>query len=244
MRVIRSQPEVVQSRWNTAYATLLNLYRRHGRGLLSIFPQTFYAFQTSGRRREEGLSLMERKLDMLEHLGYLGPEGLTPRGEFASGFYGYELLLTELHEQHHFERLDPPSLAVLMTAVVYEPRPGLRMPKPTAISRRLERLCEEPLSRLHRVERQFQIRPLSKSPAFSLAPAAEAWFHGSIFTRLSRLCDVDEGEIVRYFRMAIQLLRQLAEAPAAAEGLRHQAEVARSRLNRDVVDAEQQLRLG
>lgn len=244
MRVIRSQPEVVQSRWNTAYATLLNLYRRHGRGLLSIFPQTFYAFQTSGRRREEGLSLMERKLDLLEHLGYLGPEGLTPRGEFASGFYGYELLLTELHEQRHLERLDPPSLAVLMTAVVYEPRPGLRMPKPTAISRRLERLCEEPLSRLHRMERQFQIRPLSKSPAFSLAPAAEAWFHGSVFTRLSRLCDVDEGEIVRYFRMAIQLLRQLAEAPAAAEGLRHQAEVARSRLNRDVVDAEQQLRLG
>src|SRR3989338_3614419 len=244
MRVIRSQPEVVQSRWNTAYATLLNLYRRHGRGLLSIFLQTFYAFQTAGRRREEGQALMERKLDVLAHLGYLGPEGLTPRGEFASWLYGYELLLTELHEQRHLEQLDPPSLAVLMTAVVYEPRPGLRAPKPTAISRRLEGLCEEPLGRLHRVERQFQIRPLSKSPAFSLAPAVEAWFHGSAFTKLNRLCDVDEGEIVRYFRMAIQLLRQLAQAPAAAEGVRHKAEVAWSRLNRDVVDAEQQLRMG
>ncbi len=244
MRVIRGQPEMVQSRWNTAYATLLNLYRRHGRGLLSIFPRTFYAFQTSGRRREAGLSLMERKLDLLEQVGYLSPEGLTERGEFASWLYGYELLLTELHTQGQLERLDAPALSVLMLAVAYEPRPGLRIPKSTTISRRLERLCEEPMGRIHQLERQFGIRPFSKSPAFQLAPAMEAWFHGCAFTRLSRLCDVDDGEIVRYFRMTIQLLRQLAEAPAAEEALRRKAALAISRINRDVVDAEQQLRMG
>ncbi|MBI4354653.1 MAG: DEAD/DEAH box helicase [Candidatus Omnitrophica bacterium] len=244
MRVIRGQPELVQSRWNTAYATLLNLYRRHGRGLLSIFPKTFYAFQTSGRRREAGLALMERKLDLLEAVGYLGVEGLTERGEFASWLYGYELLLTELHTQGHLDRLDAPSLAVLLASVVYEPRPGLRMPKSTTIGRRLEHLCEEPMGRIHRLERQFGIRPVSKSPAFQLSPGMEAWFHGAAFVRLNRLCEVDEGEIVRYFRMTVQLLRQLAEAPAAEDALRRKATLAISRINRDVIDAEQQLRLG
>mgnify|MGYP001564915372 CR=1 FL=1 len=72
----------------------------------------------------------------------------------------------------------------------------------------------------------------------------EAWFHGAPFDKLTRLCDVDEGEIVRYFRMTVQLLRQLSDAPSADEALRKKTSLALARINRDVVDAEQQLRLG
>ena len=64
------------------------------------------------------------------------------------------------------------------------------------------------------------------------------------FERLTKLCDSDEGEIVRYFRMSVQLLRQLAESPASDPRLRANAEKALRRINRDVVDAEAQLRLG
>jgi hypothetical protein len=44
--------------------------------------------------------------------------------------------------------------------------------------------------------------------------------------------------------MAVQLLRQLAEAPAAEPSLQSAARKALERINRDVVDAEAQLRLG
>ena len=64
------------------------------------------------------------------------------------------------------------------------------------------------------------------------------------FERITQLCDVDEGELVRYFRMSVQLLRQLAEMPVNDPALRATAEQARRRINRDVIDAEAQLRLG
>jgi len=244
MRVLHSKPESVQSRWNTGYATLLHLYRRYGRKLLELFPQTLYAFQTTGSRREAGLALMQRKLDLLKELGYVHDHGLTAKGEFASWLYGYELLLTELYTQQRLEALDPPALAVLLAAAVYEPRPALSLPKRHALSRRLEQRCEDPMNRIHRAEHQSRIYPKSKTPHFQLAAAMEAWFHGAPFVRLTKLSDVDEGEIVRYFRMTVQLLRQLTETPAADPALRRKAQLALTRVNRDVVDAEQQLRLG
>ncbi len=244
MRVLHNPPEKVESRLNTGYATLLNLYRRHGRKLLDLFPQTLYAFQTSGPRREAGLSAMERKLDLLEQMDYVNASGLRPKGEFALCLYGYELLFTELHNRALLDDLDPPALAVLLVAAVYEPRPGLRLMKSHRLSKRLEELCEAPLMHIHQAERTHRIKPLSKAPHFQLAPAMEAWFHGAPFSRLLKLCEVDEGEIVRYFRMTVQLLRQLMETRHADPSLHRKASLALERINRDVVDAEQQLRLG
>ena len=93
-------------------------------------------------------------------------------------------------------------------------------------------------------ERAYRVRPLTKTPSFALSHAMEAWMHKTPFTRLTRLADADEGELVRYFRMTVQLLRQLIDAPATEEPLRRKARTALERVNRDVVDAEQQLRLG
>jgi superfamily II RNA helicase len=43
--------------------------------------------------------------------------------------------------------------------------------------------------------------------------------------------------------MVIQLLREIANAPHASEGLRAKARRARELIDRDVVDAEKQLRV-
>ena len=241
--LLQGPPEPVRSRFNTAYATLLNLYRRHGRGLFDIFPRTLYFQQTNGPRRQAGLDAMRRKLDLLEALGYVGPAGLTPKGEFGSYIYGYELLITELHAQRRFADLDPVALAVLMVAIVYEPKPRMGPPRSHRLSRRLAALCQQPLERIHRAETRFRIAPKTKAPAFHLTQAMEAWMARAPFEKLPKLCEVDEGEIVRYFRMAIQLLRQLAETPAAEPALRATADRARQRVNREVIDAEAQLRV-
>ncbi len=244
LRVLHAAPEPVHSRFNTTYATLLNLYRHHGRALLDFFPKTLYYFQTSGTRRQAGLDLMERKLDLLEAMGYLTASQLTPKGEFASWVYGYELLLTELHDQRRLSALDPLRLALLMAAVVYEPRPRSLPPKSHRLIRPLEALCEEPLARIHKMELRCRITPKTKAPSFQLTHAMDAWMSNAPFEQLTKLCDVDEGEIVRYFRMTVQLLRQLSETPAADQMLRTNAAKAFRRINRGVIDAEAQLRLG
>jgi superfamily II RNA helicase len=79
-------------------------------------------------------------------------------------------------------------------------------------------------------------------PEMNLAPAIEAWVAGCRFQELGRHTDVDEGEIIRYFRMVVQLLRQLKQAPRVSERLRETAVKAMRAMNRDLVDAEKQLR--
>ena len=244
LRLLHGAPEPVHSRFNLAYAALLNLYRRHGRSLLELFPKTLYYFQTTGARRQEGLDLMQRKLDLLRTMGYTTSSGLTPKGEFASWVYGYELLLSELHVRERLGTLDPLSLAMLLVAVVHEPRPRALPPKPHRLNRQLEELCREPLAAIHKEEKRLRLFPHTAELSFQLSHAMEAWMNQAPFDRLSKLCDVDEGEIVRYFRMTVQLLRQLWESPAGDARLRATAEKALRRINRDVIDAEAQLRLG
>ena len=244
LRLLHGAPEPVRSRFNMAYATLLNLYRHHGRGLLDLFPRTLYYFQTSGALRQAGLDLMERKLRLLESLGYLSPEGPTRKGEFASWLYGYELLLGELYADHRLHGLDPIALAVLIVAIVYEPRPGRHVVKAHRMGKRLATLCHEPLARIHQAERSFRIAPRSKAPAFALTHTMEAWMHQMAFDRITRIAAVDEGELVRYFRMTVQVLRELQDAPSDDPALRETAARAIQRINRDVIDAEAQLRMG
>jgi len=243
-RLLHGEPEPVHSRFNTTYATLLNLYRRHGEALLELFPKTLYYFQTDGARRQRGLECMQRKLDLLSAMAYITPEGLTPKGAFGSWIYGYELLLTELYTRGQLTPLDPLALAELVAAIVYEPRPGAPAPKRHRISQRLATLCHEPLQTIHHMETTFHIAPKTKGPVFHLSHALEAWMSRAPFDRLATLCPLDEGEIVRYFRMSVQLLRQLSESPAADPTLQANAHKALRRINRDLIDAEAQLRLG
>ncbi|MBI4003387.1 MAG: DEAD/DEAH box helicase [Candidatus Omnitrophica bacterium] len=242
--LLQGEPEPVHSRFNTTYATLLNLFRRHGPALVELFPKTLYYFQTSGARRQAGLDLMQRKLELLRILGYLTPTTLTPKGEFGAWLYGHELLLTELHTDGRLDDLSVHELALLAAAIVFEPKPKMGAAKSHRVSKRLASRCAEPLARIHKEEARLRIAPRAKAPAFHLSLAMDAWLQKAAFAKLTRLCEVDEGEIVRYFRMAVQLLRQLAEAPAAEPSLRTAARKALERVNRDVVDAEAQLRLG
>ena len=244
MRVVQGQPEPVRSRFNTAYATLLNLYRDHQRGLLALYPTTLHHFQSSPRQREEGIALIERKLTLLEELEYVAPAGLTAKGQFAAWMYGYELLLTALHEQGILERESPQTLAILLAGLIFEPRPGRLPPKRHPVARRFEQLCHPLVTRIHHLERRLRIHPRTKPPVFSLAAATEAWSRGASFERAVTLAGIDEGELVRTFRMVIQLLRQLERAPVASPALRATASEALRRINRDVVDAEKQLRSG
>ncbi len=89
---------------------------------------------------------------------------------------------------------------------------------------------------------KYRIYPLTKAPHFHIAPAIEAWARGLEFDKLFRLTGADEGELIRNFRMVIQLLRELYHAAHTPPKLAITAQKALSLINRDIVDAEKQLR--
>ena len=61
---------------------------------------------------------------------------------------------------------------------------------------------------------------------------------------LRRLTSVSEGDLVRTFRMSLQLMRQLRRVLAKDDPLRDKLADAAALVDRDVVDARRQLELG
>ena len=169
--------------------------------------------------------------------------GLTPKGQFAAGLYGYELTMGELSAAGVLDRLNAEELAMLCCALAYEPRRGIPPPEklPKAVER-MTHLCDATIRAIQRAEHKALLPP-TKPPHFQLAPAVEQWMRGGAFETLGGLCGADDGELVRAFRMVVQLLRQLRAIPGVSPSLRGAASRALTAINRDVVDAEQELRL-
>jgi superfamily II RNA helicase len=242
LKVIYGQLEPIESQFNSCYATLLNLYSQFGDRLIDIYPRSFHYFQSNKKGREKGVAAIEKKLALLKELGHTEVGKLTVKGEFASWMYGYELLLSEMLEGGYLEMLDEVKLSALLCALVYEPRKGQMDPKLPAHIAGVEAKAFGYLKKIHQKELTHKIYPQTKQPYFNLAIALEAWIQGCQFHDLERFTDVDEGEIIRHFRMVIQLLRQLRNAPQVTDRLRQIAASAHKKIDRDMVDAEKQLR--
>ncbi len=242
LKIVYGKPEPIESQLNSCYATLLNLYAEFGSKLMEIYPRSFHYFQSNRKDRLKGAALIERKLALLKELGHLGDEKLTAKGEFASWMYGYELLLSEMLEDGSLETLDEVKLSVLLCALVFEPRKNQEPKKLPPHLEVVEKRAFKSLRVVHAKEIAQKVYPQTKLPYFNLSKALEAWMAGCKFQDLLELTDVDEGEIIRYFRMVIQLLRQLKQAPQVSDRLRQVAKTAQAKINRDLVDAEKQLR--
>ncbi|MCK9604200.1 MAG: DEAD/DEAH box helicase [Candidatus Omnitrophica bacterium] len=241
-RIIFGRPEEVKSQLNTSYATILNLYEKHQEKLFDIYPSSLHYFQSQNHQKKEAIRLLEAKLKLLKECGYIDKNALTQKGQFAKSVYGYELILAELYDQNILEQLDEFGLGIVTSAVVFEPRKNQRLPGLSKRSRHIKRTCEELYDRIKHKEERYKIYPFSKIPYFHLASAMEAWLAGTNFDKTLRFTDTDEGEVVRYFRMSIQILREVSEVKVASHILKDKIKETIRVVNRDVVDAEKQLR--
>ena len=243
-RIIYGRPEEVRSQLNTSYATILNLYEKYGDKLFDIYPQSLHYYQSKKNVQREALRLMEAKLKLLKDMGHIADNKLTGKGQFAKAVYGYELLLAEFYEEKIFEQLDEFGLGIIAVSSVFEPRKSQRVASLTKEGRPLEKLCHDIFENIRRKEIRARVYPFSKAPHFHLAKSIEMWMRGEKFANILRLTDTDEGEVVRYFRMAIQILREMSDSRASSYILKDRIKNAIRLINRDVVDAEKQLREG
>lgn len=244
-RIIYGPPEEVRSQLNTSYATILNLYEKYKDDLFKIYPLSLHYFQSRQSDQKEALRLIEAKLKLLKDWGHVHEGALTQKGSFAKTAYGYELILSELYDQKVLEQLNESELGVIAASLVFEPRKNQRLPSSLSKStRNLKSICEETYDKIKKKELRFRIYPFSKLPYFHLSTAMEAWLRGTSFDKILRFSDTDEGEVVRYFRMSVQILREISEAEVVSYLLKDKIKEAIRVINRDVVDAEKQLREG
>jgi len=239
--ILYGKPEEVKSQLNNSYATILNLYQRYKDELYRIYEFSFHYFQTKKHQQKEALRLMQAKLSLLKDSGYIADEALTAKGQFAKNVYGYELLLSELFARNCFEELDEFGLGILAAAIVFEPRKNQQVHQLSKTARGIQELCEDAFEKIYNKESKYRIYPFSKAPFFHLAKPMECWLQGMQFSKILQYSDTDEGEVVRYFRMSIQILREISKTPISPllkEKIKETIRV----INRDIIDAEKQLR--
>ncbi|MFH1355254.1 MAG: DEAD/DEAH box helicase [Candidatus Omnitrophota bacterium] len=242
-RIIFGDPEEVNSQFNTSYATILNLYEKYNENLFKIYPLSLHHYQSRRNEQRKAIKLIGAKLDLLKDLKHIRNNSLTSKGMFAKNVYGYELILSELYEQDILEQLNEFELGILAVSVVFEPRKNQRPPLNLSKStRNIKMISEETYDRIKQKERKSKIYPFSKLPFFHLSSSIEAWLRGSSFDKTLKFTDTDEGEVVRYFRMAIQILREISDSRVSSTCLKDKIKETIRVINRDLIDAEKQLR--
>lgn len=241
-KIVHGDMEPIMSQFNASYATLLNLYKHYGKRLVEIYPRSFHYFQSNAKRHKKGVAAIERKLTLLEKMEYIKNEKLTAKGEFAACVYGYELILAELLASGFFENLSTAELCVLLVAVIYEPRKNEFPKRLPSHFNHLEKEAKRAIRNIHEAELNTGIYPQTKFPYFNLTEPMEAWVKGQAFHEISKHTEVDEGILIRYFRMVIQLLREIGHASSVSDRLRDVCSKALPLIDRDIVDAEKLLR--
>ena len=188
---------------------------------------------------------IKQRLALLREMGYIDEKGLLPRGEVASQIYGYEMQVTELLFDGLLHRLEPDWLNVMAMAIVFESRRGgwyKKMEK-----KAINPIVSGPFRKIEKIKKREEALGIDtplKDLDTKLSVAIYEWSGGCAFDDLTEYTDSPPGDLVRYFRLASDLLRQIKRTVSRNDALFDKINVCISRINRDVVDAERQLRAG
>ena len=248
-RLQSGRTEPVVSRFNMSYSGVLNLYRRVGDRVTDAWERSFarHQRQTKGKRREgvlRGSAQIRARLDVLEEFHYLSGGTLTRKGLLCSQVNGYEIAATEALEQGWVHRCDPVQLAMLFSAMIYEPRRFDESARPTRPLKGIAVPFGMHMEAFAAAEAAHGVSTPTRGPDFGLAGPVQFWAEGTDFDRVIARTSLAPGDFVRVLRMTIQMLRQVEHALSAEDPTREALHRARELIDRDVVDARRQLELG
>ena len=132
-----------------------------------------------------------------------------------------------------------------MVAIISEPRKDGYF-RPLKDERLLEILYTvgNEISFIQYLEGEHEVTETTPFLELRLCTAMLAWSRGCSFDKLERYARVDPGDFVRTFRLVIDQLRQIRRAMSEHTALVDKLNGCIGKINRDVVDAERQLRIG
>ncbi len=243
--VIYGEVEPVESKFNLGYSAILNLHERVGEDIFQAYDRSFKSFQTRGEAWGRDRRILQGRLDVLRRAAYIDGDTLTDKGRFASRIYGFEVQLAELFESGVFRDADEIDVLLILLAIVFEPRrndpKGVR--RIAKLGARKD-LAEKTLERFFVIERRI-LKETSRGLEWGLSRPMVAWAKGCTIDDLANTSDVAVGDMIRYFRLTLQVIRQFRRALRGldTQDLVRQLETADMLINRDEVDAESQLML-
>ena len=252
-RVMSGTPESVKSRFRLSYSTILHLVAGLGRDRIpEAWEKSLNQYQhrddsrkSRDRNRRKQNRVIDAHLAVLDQLGYLDGDELTPRGRFARRINGYELQMTELVFHGALEHLGTEALALIFVAHIFEER---RRGEQSYVPARMYGGMRKQVTQIVRQAAFLAIdcgipTPV-KIPDWGLTPVTLDWMRGATMDEIAERTDATPGDICRTFRMALQLVRQVRRAIDPEWDLYERLGDVMLALNRDEVDARKQLEMG
>jgi len=241
--------EPIRSRFNLSYNTLINLHAHLGKEIFTAWERSFNNFQWTRmsrkkkeRNRERQLSQIRKKLGFLERLEYIRDEKVTERGRVASLINGYEIQATELFFAGLLNEMDEVQINVILGSIIYEGRKGdVFVPIDSRVIGHFAENVDRIVNDAVQLERSLGIQPSVRMPDFRIASAMAAWCRGKSFPDLEEYTNASRGDLVRNFRLVIQLLKMIRKAMPSDPDLARKLNYCIDIVNRDEVDALRQL---
>lgn len=161
----------------------------------------------------------DRICEVLLSLGYLqahqGELQVSPNGKSLMRIYtDLDLLIAESLRNKSWSTLDAPSLAAVLSTLVYQARkPEGDSPAhlPTAQLRMVLEGLSELADNLLDLERQHDLAQL-RQPDLGLVAAIYQWSRGAELEEVLDLCDLAAGDFVRWVKQIVDLAGQVAQA--------------------------------
>ncbi|MFP5224265.1 MAG: DEAD/DEAH box helicase [Actinomycetota bacterium] len=193
------------------------------------------------RRRTGALArAFDAVVGILKRYGYVDDQDeLTPAGRYLARIYsGSDLLVMEALRRGILQRLDAPSLAAVMSSVLYETRPGQGPPEspPTEDVHDAIRSLKKLSLEIAEVEEEARVE-LTGGIDHGLSAATYWWARGEDLQTSILDERLQPGDFVRWMKQVDDLLRQLATSEADPQVARV-ADEASKLLRRGVVDLE------
>ncbi|MFC3687659.1 DEAD/DEAH box helicase [Aquipuribacter hungaricus] len=181
----------------------------------------------------------DRVCEVLDELGYLDGEQLTPAGERLRFVYTQsDLLVAECLRTGIWEGLDGPSLAAVVSTLVFEARREVEGVDPRLPGRGTAEAWTDTVrawSALTDLEADHRVPP-TREPDPGFAAPVWRWAQGQPLETVLRESDLSPGDFVRWCRQTLDLLDQVQASAERGSPLRAAAGDAIARVRRGVVE--------
>ena len=163
----------------------------------------------------------------LRNLGYAQGNHITKKGRFTTKIFTEELLTTEIFADDKWRKWDNIDIACMAAAITYEHRHNRRAKRPKR-GKRFYRILDKIESN------QYLMRNLSLNGLAMRIPLVEQWASGVSFSEIVIEHNLAEGDIIRIFRQAIDVMEQVRRA-TDSEPLRDKLTGSINLLDKEVV---------
>jgi superfamily II RNA helicase len=176
---------------------------------------------------------------VLEQGGFIRGRELLPRGvALANLRTSNELMAAEVLASGLLEELSPSELCAAASMIVAEPIRGRMAWRPIKPSPRVVELNYDmiPLAKLlHELQMDNDVENAQPYLEASYSGMVQAWAENAQWAHVVEIAGIDEGQLVRHLRQAIDMLQQFKDVPGTTESFQEKARSAVALLDRDIV---------